>query len=76
MRELKNISKFYLIFTFLLLLLAIMVILVVRTMFSSWSVSNQIDEEVLQNSIPHLNNGILDEAYNKTMGRSIPNLDL
>jgi hypothetical protein len=76
MKRLKEIDKFYWIFAALLLLLSALVIFVVRTMFSALTVSNQIDEEVLQKSIPHLNDDTLDAAHRSAFEQKIPSLDL
>lgn len=76
MKKLKKISNFYWIFAFVLMLLAVLIIFVIRTMFSSLSVSNEIDEEVLQKSIPHLNESVLDDAFTKSLEQNIPGLDL
>ena len=76
MKTIKEIDKFYWIFAIILLVLTVLTIFSVRNMFSALTVSNEIDEEVLAKSIPHLNSDLLDQAYVKSMEIQIPRLDL
>lgn len=72
----QKISKFYLSLIVLLFLLTFLVILVVKTIFSSMTISNQIDQEFLESQTPRLQTQNFEEVEIKINEQKAKILDL
>lgn len=62
MNDLKEIDKFYFVIGGVLLALVLLVVIVIRGIFSSVSVARQIDQSYLESQTPKLNKENLDRA--------------
>lgn len=76
MSKLRNIDQFYLYFGILLLVLSVLVILVIRGIFSSITISREIDQEFLESQTPRLHKESLSKAYELIMNSKVVVLDL
>ncbi len=77
MRVTTNESKIprYVAFSFVLLVLAIVIALTARGLFSAMRVANEIDEKILQDTNPRINQEQLDRAFNNLNTKTAPPLD-
>ncbi len=71
-----QIDRFLVIFGTVLLALSIITILSLKTILSSVITSRQVDDELLQSSIPRLNKEDIDKAFEITTKKGTMSLDL
>ena len=76
MKTLVKIDKFYYAFGLMLLVMSILVILTLRTLFSSYYVSQGVSDELLEASTPRINKTNVGDALEKFSSPNIVTLDL
>lgn len=76
LKNLKQIDRFYYFLGGLLTVLAIVVILILRTIFSAFGTASSINEENLDSTTPRIEKTKFDEVYEKLYDRRPPQLDL
>lgn len=76
MKNLAKIDRFYYLFGVALIILAAMVIITLRTIFSSLTLAGQVDEELFQASTPRINKTTIDTATAFVENKTIVPLDL
>jgi hypothetical protein len=76
LKSLKQIDRFYYFLGGVLTVLAVVAIVILKTIFSAFETASQIDEENLKSPIPRVEKAKLEEVYGKLYDRRPPQLDL
>jgi hypothetical protein len=74
--KITKIDRYYLILLALLLALSGMVIFTAKSVFTGISTSREVDSQLLEASLPRLDKGNLDKAYDFVSNQSRSALDL
>lgn len=76
MNHLPKINQFYFIMAAIMLVLAVIVIVSLRSIFSAIAVAGQVDDSILTSDVPRLNTQKLEEAVQLINDENTTPLDL
>jgi hypothetical protein len=76
MEILQRINRFYISLIVVLALLALLAIISLRGVFSAISLASQVDDSLLNSTVPRVNTGKIDEAINSVGADDFVPLDL
>ncbi|RJR30120.1 hypothetical protein C4564_00995 [Candidatus Microgenomates bacterium] len=76
MKALKKIDQFYYFLAIALVVVSAVAIVGMRSIFEAARTAGQVDEALLQSSVPHVDKLLLESAINKINNKEIVPLDL